>query len=135
MPQKDADVVIPAEVPNNEDLRATTSLEMFNAYENALVGLNNVVEEKYEKFVANVRLKLGDVSLCRIEDGLYVSLMNAVSLKEFIHRRSWLSSFGGGGRQRIFARKNPQYKTNTNVFLFNIFSLFSVRMNRLYCNK
>jgi hypothetical protein len=63
-------------------LKRTTSEEQLDTPKSSLVVSTDFDEEKYETFVANVRLKLSDVRLCRLEDGLYVSLMSVVSLKE-----------------------------------------------------
>ena len=63
-------------------MKRTTSEEQLDTPKSSLVVSTDFDEEKYETFVANVRLKLSDVRLCRLEDGLYVSLMSVVSLKE-----------------------------------------------------
>jgi hypothetical protein len=65
-------------------LKRTTSEEQLDTPKSSLVVSTDFDEEKYETFVANVRLKLSDVRLCRLEDGLYVSLISVVSLKEFV---------------------------------------------------
>ena len=65
-------------------MKRTTSEELLDTPKSLLVVSTDFDEEKYETFVANVRLKLSDVRLCRLEDGLYVSLMSVVSLKDFV---------------------------------------------------
>ena len=64
--------------------RTTSEEQPKSEHTPSLVVSTDFNEEKYKTFVANVRLKLSDVSLCRLKDWLYVSSMSAVSLKEFI---------------------------------------------------
>ena len=64
-------------------MKRTTSEELLDTHKSLLVVSTDFDEEKYE-FVANVRLKRSDIRLCRLEDGLYGSLMSVVSLKDFV---------------------------------------------------